>query len=319
MHEPGVELMSDPAKPRQLKAKSDLARRVSSGLVLGSVALLTTWTGGVVSLAAFLVLGLFVLVEWERLTGQSSPRRLLFGVAIVCVAAAIAHWVGPVSGASFATALLFVALGTALLEVKGRWSATGIAYASWLVVSLVSLRGHDAIGLSAIFLVFAAVWATDSAAFFVGKSLKGPKLLPAISPNKTWSGAIAGVLAAVIISVLYIVWADGWVSSGALWLDEDPGQFSAQPSIATLIYLGLLAFALSVAAQIGDLVESALKRKFGAKDSGKILPGHGGVMDRVDGLVFASCLAFLIGLSAKGDGTVSEGLFAFGALFLQIV
>jgi phosphatidate cytidylyltransferase len=152
--------------------------------------------------------------------------------------------------------------------------------------------------------VFAAVWATDIAAYFGGRTLGGPKLMPSVSPNKTWSGAISGALAAMVICIGYIAWADVHVSA------RSAGHAMTWVSVA---YIGLMALALSIASQAGDLFESGLKRRFGAKDSGTLLPGHGGFMDRVDGLVFASAAAFLIGLSLKGQGTVAEGLLTLGS------
>ncbi len=289
--------------PKPDKPRSELVKRVLSGAVLGVVALVTTWTGGVVLVVAFSLLGLFVLAEWEQLTDAGSQRRLLGGMVVVAGAGAVAYLFGPVEGMAVAIGLLFVALGAALLESPRRWSMTGIAYASWLVIALVSLRGHDAVGLSAILFVFAAVWATDIAAYFGGRAMGGPKLMPSVSPNKTWSGAISGALAAIITCVGYLFLADPHVAGR-------PG--GVVHGFGSVLYAAAMALILSVAAQAGDLFESGLKRRFGAKDSGTLLPGHGGFMDRVDGLVFASAAAFLIGMSLKGQGTVAEGLLLWG-------
>jgi phosphatidate cytidylyltransferase len=300
--------MTAPIPPNSHKASvgrplSELTKRVLSGIVLMIVALVTTWTGGLVLVFAFSVLSFFVLIEWERLTGPNSQRRLVLGMLVVGAAASIAYFFGPVAAMAVGIGSLFVALGAALLESPKRWSLTGVAYASWLVVSLVSLRGHDSVGLSAILFVFAAVWATDIAAYFGGRAIGGPKLMPSVSPNKTWSGAISGALAAILVCVGYIAWADVHVSARTS---------SLALTLVSVGYIALMALALSVASQAGDLFESGLKRRFGAKDSGTLLPGHGGFMDRVDGLVFASAAAFLIGLSLKGQGTVAEGLLTLG-------
>lgn len=293
----------------------ELGKRIASGLGLVVIALAASWTGGLIALATFCLLGLFVLAEWERLTRSASRNRLIIGMLVVAAAGALAHYGGPVIALAFATALLFLALGSALLESHRRWSFTGIAYAAWLVVSLVSLRGHDAGGLSALLFVFIAVWATDIAAYFGGRAMGGPKLMPSISPKKTWSGAISGLVATLIAAALYLVWVLPKVDGSATWLAHmaDPSQ---QTGLAfTLVLAGLL----SIAAQAGDLFESGLKRRFGAKDSGTILPGHGGFMDRVDGLVFASTAAFLFGLSFKGQGTVAQGVFALGSSWTQLL
>ena len=290
--------MGAPAKPSRAAAVPELVQRILSGLVLMAVALVASFSGGLVFVLAFAVLGLLVLNEWERLTGLSSPRRLILGMAAILAAAAIAHLVGPLEAIAIATILTFAALTAALLENERRWSLTGTAYASWLVVSLVSLRGNDEIGLIAILFVFAVVWATDTFAYFGGRAFGGPKLLPGVSPKKTWSGAVSGVVAAVIMALSLLLLAQSMGSTPAI----------LTPRAADLAWMGALAALLSIAAQAGDLFESALKRKFGKKDSGRLLPGHGGIMDRVDGLVFASAAAFLFGLSTKGVDSVASGL-----------
>jgi phosphatidate cytidylyltransferase len=141
--------------------------------------------------------------------------------------------------------------------------------------------------------IFAVVWATDILAYFVGRALKGPKLAPSISPGKTWSGAIGGTVSGVIAGSLVTL-----------------GVFS-RLSFWTIV----IAFLLSVASQIGDLFESFIKRQFGVKDSSRLIPGHGGVMDRVDGLVFACFAAFLLTLAtaaSRGHPDISVAAFLFG-------
>lgn len=300
------EAKSDPS-PAGLSSPiglNDLTVRILSGVILVAVALLITWAGGLVAVLAVVLLGLTVLREWERLTGSTSTRRLALASVLLCLAGLVAFYLGPVLAASLATALLFAALMSSLLESRLRWTLTGLAYATWLVVSLISLRGHDAGGLSAILLVFGAVWATDTAAYFGGRRFGGPKLAPSISPNKTWSGAVSGVLATIVVCLAYVLISYGYGSEIAVGSDT--------AGLAIFLSVGL-ATLLSVVAQVGDLFESALKRRFGAKDTGTMLPGHGGFMDRVDGLVFASTAAFLIGLSSKGDGTVAAGLLMWGS------
>ena len=130
-------------------------------------------------------------------------------------------------------------------------------------------------------VLFAVVWATDVAAYFAGRLIRGPKLCPAISPNKTWSGALAGALAGTVAGVAVAV-------------------FGGIHSIAPIVIVSLL---LSVAAQLGDLFESALKRHFGVKDASHAIPGHGGLMDRLDGFIAAALAAALVGLARGGiDG-----------------
>ena len=140
----------------------------------------------------------------------------------------------------------------------------------------------------AVIFVFLVVWATDTAAYFSGRLIGGPKLAPRFSPKKTWSGAIGGASAAVVVGLMVALVAG---IEGKLWA-------------------AAIAFALSVVSQFGDLGESALKRRFDVKDSGALIPGHGGIMDRVDGLVAAMVVAVIIGLLRGGDD-IAAGLLVW--------
>ncbi len=135
-------------------------------------------------------------------------------------------------------------------------------------------------GLFIILFVFACVWGADTFAYFFGKTFGGPKLAPAISPNKTWSGFIGGFIGAIVISCLLEL------------------AFGYPIGLAAIF----LAAYLALASQMGDLFESWIKRRFGHKDSGRIIPGHGGLLDRIDGLIFAIVAAWLLSLSIAPDG-----------------
>jgi phosphatidate cytidylyltransferase len=156
------------------------------------------------------------------------------------------------------------------------------------VIAPVMLRNDAAFGFAAIVFLFVVVWLTDIVAYFVGRAAGGPKLLPRVSPNKTWSGAIGGTVAAVIGGVLVAQ------------------QFGGSPAAC-----GMLALLLSLASQVGDLAESALKRRFQVKDASGLLPGHGGLMDRLDGFVVAAVLAAAIGLLHGGLGAPARGLMVW--------
>ena len=171
--------------------------------------------------------------------------------------------------------------------VKGPvWVIAGIGYAGVMFAAPVLLRGDVELGLPAILLLFAIVWTTDILGYFAGRAFGGPKLCPAISPKKTWSGAIAGALGAAIVAL------------GAV---EVFSRFQR----GTFVGIALL---LSVAAQLGDLLESWVKRRFGAKDASQLIPGHGGVMDRLDGFWAAALLGCLIGLLRSGFDAPARGL-----------
>jgi phosphatidate cytidylyltransferase len=184
-----------------------------------------------------------------------------------------------------------VAAGAVLWEwtrlVKGTlWVTAGVFYAAAMFAAPVMLRADAQYGLFAIVLLFAIVWSTDIFGYFAGRAIGGPKLLPSVSPKKTWSGAIVGTLGAMLVAV----------AVASLF-----GSFHA----GTIAAVALL---LSVCAQIGDLFESFVKRKCGAKDSSQLIPGHGGVMDRLDGFWAAALAGCLIGVLRGGIADAARGL-----------
>ena len=154
------------------------------------------------------------------------------------------------------------------------WAFAGILYIGWLLSYILELRGLGN-GRSWVFLVLFATFGSDSAAFFIGRAIGKHKLAPTISPNKTWEGAIGGLLGAVIISLLFLL--------------PTPVQLSTSLTWWQTVILGLL---ISIFGQLGDLVESLLKRNVGVKDSGKLIPGHGGLLDRMDSIVFAVVVVY---------------------------
>jgi len=173
---------------------------------------------------------------------------------------------------------------TALVTGPG-WIVAGIGYASVLLAAPMVLRADGEFGFLAILNLFAIVWTTDILGYFAGRAFGGPKLLPAVSPKKTWSGAIAGTLGAMMVAVLI--------------------AFSFRINMPAIAMLALL---LSVMAQLGDLLESWVKRKFGAKDASHLIPGHGGVMDRLDGFWAAALAGCVIGLLRGGLDGAARGL-----------
>ncbi|UIY30829.1 phosphatidate cytidylyltransferase [Neorhizobium galegae] len=274
---------------------AELKRRIASALVLAVVVLTATWYGGLAFRIVAAAMAVLIYYEWSTITraAERDFRANAFGwVAIFLIAIDLVVDEGelsvPILGGAIVTALLLV-----LLRRGSWWLPGGILYAGLSGISLAAIRAEDQAGFVATLFIFAVVWATDILAYFVGRALKGPKLAPRISPGKTWSGAIGGTVSGVI-------------ASSALTL----GVFS-RLSIWTVA----IAFLLSVASQIGDLFESFIKRRFGVKDSSHLIPGHGGVMDRVDGLVFACFAAFLLTLvytAMTGHLDVSVASFLFG-------
>lgn len=250
----------------------ELRQRILSGIVMAAVVLFATWFGGLAFRTLSAAIALLVYYEWSTITRLAKGELVLGWGAIVLIAAAILA-----GSTGFALILLGVFLLVSFVmaiaaEEAKVWLPAGIFYAGLSGISLAAIRGADASGFAAMLFVFALVWATDILAYFVGRTLGGPKLAPKISPGKTWSGAIGGTISAVVVG-----------SAVALSITN------AEP-----IWVVTAAFALSVASQAGDLFESFIKRRFGVKDSSHLIPGHGGVMDRVDGLVIACFAAFLL-------------------------
>lgn len=223
----------------------------------------------------------------------ASRRELLLraasGVLLAFGAIFIAWWGGAIFvGFWIAAAALILLEWTKIVWPSPQrvpWLAAGVVYAAVCAGAPILLRSSYDFGLHAILFLFAVVWTTDIAGYVVGRLVGGPKLWPAVSPKKTWSGAIGGVAGAVIFG-------------GALV------HFSGIP----VGFVAVLAAVLSIAAQGGDLAESALKRRFGVKDASQIIPGHGGVMDRLDGFIVAALVAAVIGLARGGFDQPGRGL-----------
>ena len=263
--------------PRQL---SNLQLRVASAVVLAAVVLALTFLGGPAFRVLAALISAAMLYEWTRMVRPRAGAPLSYlpeGLMGLFVVALVAGLPAPVLWLSVAT-LLAAAAAAAMLRGGAPWEPAGLAYAMLPAAALALLRGDDFAGLVAILFLFAVVWATDILAYFVGRAVGGPKLAPSISPGKTWSGAVGGALGGVA-GGLALLWG-----VGAPWA----------PALA------LVALALSVVSQLGDLFKSWVKRRFGAKDSSRLIPGHGGVLDRVDGLVAAAVALYLIGWASAG-------------------
>jgi phosphatidate cytidylyltransferase len=248
---------------------------LASALVLAAVALLaliaSPWTFLLLVLAAAPV----VAWEWGRLVRGTSFDLTMLIQALGVAALAILVTLGRPDLALIALVAAFAAVGLASFASNTiGWSMAGLAYAAFPAWALVWLRSDQALGATAVLYLFAIAWTTDTASYAAGRLLGGPKLAPRISPRKTWSGFIIGAAVPAFI---------GYAFSFVL------GGTSALRLVAVSV-------ALALACQIGDLVESAAKRHFGAKDMSQLIPGHGGLLDRIDGLLMAAVVASLIAL-----------------------
>jgi len=267
-----------------VSGRSELALRICSALMLVPLAVAAAYVGGVAFALFWCAAAAVTLWEWILLVAASHRRAAM---TIGAASLGLAFAAGRHIGAAFAA----LALGTGIvagLAPAGRWIwlAAGIPYSAAIAMSPIVLRRDPGYGFLAIMFLFAVVWGTDTAAYFIGRAIGGARLVPRVSPNKTWSGALAGVAAAALAGVIV----------------ARAGGIMGLPAVAALAAL------LSIVAQGGDLFESFLKRKFGAKDSGRLIPGHGGLMDRLDGFVAAGALAALIGVARGGLETPGRGL-----------
>jgi len=280
---------ADALPPGQPGGPSNLTLRVVSAIVLALLALGLTFLGGLPFRLFAAVLAALVFYEWTAMQPAESRIHEIVSWAVLAV-----FLLALLAGVS-APAALAILIVCCLITIvhsgfsgDSHWSAYGIAYAGIPAVALAHLRGDDSAGLIAILFLYAVVWATDILAYFVGRAFGGPKLAPAISPGKTWSGALGGALGGVVAGIVTAY------SAGAAM------SFAAVTALALL---------LSIVSQAGDLFESAVKRRRGVKDSGALIPGHGGIMDRVDGLVAAAVLLYLIGVVFSELGAPA-GLFS---------
>jgi phosphatidate cytidylyltransferase len=277
---------------------NNLALRVASAAVLVPLALISAFIGGWLFVAVCALAAGVVLWEWTALVaGHADLRILVPGLTGLAIAGALigVNLTAAAAGVIAIEAVL-AALAAAAAPPRGDdtlspivWAGSGVLYAGVALLGPTFLRSDPHWGLTALLFLFAVVWITDIFAFFGGRTVGGPLLSPAVSPNKTWSGAIAGLAGGVAAGVA-VAYASG---------------------IGKLGIIGVMALVLSVLSQAGDLFESAVKRHFGVKDAGQLIPGHGGLMDRVDGFVFAALAALLIGIVHTGTAAPAGGLLVW--------
>lgn len=220
-------------------------------------------------------------------SGSELRLRVLSG-AVLALAAIVAAWWG---GLPLALFWLAAAVGVflewwRLVGPRPWWRAVGFLYAAAVVVPVIVLRADPVAGLAALLWLFAVVWGSDVMAYVCGRTIGGPKLAPALSPKKTWSGFLGGTVSAAILGTIV-------------------AAFAGAPSLAPVTIVSFLA---AVATQAGDLFESGLKRRFGVKDAGHLIPGHGGLMDRLDGFIIAGVLALMVGVARGGVSNAGQGV-----------
>jgi phosphatidate cytidylyltransferase len=267
--------------------RHNLLLRIVASLVMAPLAIAMAYAGGWLwtGLVALASIGLYV--EWLTVTGGRNLPLVVLGTLALLGA-------GWLEAAHFdlVSVSAVIVLGVIVAAIFSRdrrgWAVLGIGYSFAALIASCMVRRDPVSGFAALMLVLLVVWATDIGGYFAGRLIGGPKLWPQVSPKKTWAGAVGGFVASLAV-------AAGFAAFG----------------LGKMIPLLLLATGLSIAAQLGDLFESAVKRKFGVKDSSHIIPGHGGLMDRLDGFVAAVVVAAVFGfLRGSADG-VGHGLMVW--------
>jgi phosphatidate cytidylyltransferase len=297
----------------------DLGKRIASGIVMALLAVAAVVLGGWPFVLFWAAAAVGIFWEWSAIVAGGAVAARVVGVAAL-IAAALAAGAGQIYAAAMALAAGAAAVAAwdrghpapppypPPLAGEGRvgeagetpavpacapgrrgWAAAGVAYAGIALIAPLVLRRDHELGLLAMLFLFAVVWSTDILGYFVGRAIGGPRLAPRISPKKTWSGACSGALGALAagLTVVYIA-----------------GNTALLPVVG-------VALALSIASQAGDLFESAVKRRFEVKDASHLIPGHGGLMDRLDGFIAASGVAALVGIMRGGLDASARGLLSW--------
>lgn len=264
---------------RSLKFNLDWITRPLFGVVLAAVAIGSIAAGAVAFAAVTSIAAVAAAREWQRMVGQKSLSREFFASAVAIVAALFVTATLPVSP----LALAIVVAGALVVYVsapdaQALWRAGGVLYIGVPSLLIIALRATAPAGAWLVIGLMLAVWATDTGALIAGNLIGGPKLAPVLSPNKTWAGTLGGIAIAAIVESIYVGILGGNIALAALY-----------------------AVMVAIAAHAGDLFESWVKRRFRIKDSGGLIPGHGGVLDRVDSTLAAGALVAILVLAFGFD------------------
>jgi phosphatidate cytidylyltransferase len=269
------------------RGSRNLLTRVIAALILAPAAIAIAWAGGWLWAGLVTMASIGLYIEWLMIVGAGRNAGV---IATGTAALSLAGFC--LASGRIEAALVTVALGVVSVAVispgKRGWVAVGLCYAALAEIGSVLVRVDQVWGFVALVLVLLVVWVTDIGGYFAGRGIGGPKLWPRVSPKKTWAGAIGGFILSLAIAGAFAGFGFG--------------------KMGPLLLLGAV---LSIASQFGDLFESAVKRRFGVKDSSQIIPGHGGLLDRLDGFVYAIVLAALIGVLRGGVDGVGRGLMVW--------
>ncbi|MFL6814009.1 MAG: phosphatidate cytidylyltransferase [Bradyrhizobium sp.] len=280
-----TETKAAPAAPEQ--GSRNLLMRFIAALVLAPAAIAIAYAGGWLWSALVTLAAIGLYVEWLMIVGAARETRVVASGGVALAIAGFCFAAGRIDASLVALVVGFAAVAW-LAPERRHWAVPGFLYAAAAEIASVLVRLDQGQGFTALTFVLLIVWVTDIAGYFVGRGMGGPKLWPRVSPKKTWAGALGGFAASLGVSA-------GFAGMGL-------GRTGP---------ILLVGAALSIASQLGDLFESAVKRRFGVKDSSQLIPGHGGLMDRLDGFVAAVVLAAILGLLRSGADGVGRGLMVW--------
>ena len=269
--------------PDAAKASSNLFIRVVAALILAPLTIMVVFAGGWLWILLVTALAVGLFYEWHAIVNAKREPRV-FAVGVIGLELiGLALWFGW-NGVAFVTAIIAPTLIAFLSAERRGWNVGGFVYAAAALIASVLVRFDPAIGFYALVYPLLIVWVTDIGGYFAGRTFGGPKLAPRISPKKTWAGALGGLALSIVIAL-----AATWLGWGRL---------------VPMLVIGIL---LSIVSQFGDLFESWVKRQFDVKDSSQIIPGHGGLLDRLDGFVAAIVFAAIFGFMRAGLDGVGRG------------
>ena len=280
------------AAARTEQGARNLLMRIAAAMVLAPLAIAAVYAGGWFWIVPVTAVAIGLCLEWLTVIHAEHERPAMVCGPVALATAGVSFGLGwiEVSWLAVAAGLVAVVL---LSRQARRWTAAGFLYAAAALMASLLVRRDVEMGFVALLFVLAVVWATDIGGYFAGRGIGGPKLWPTVSPKKTWAGAIGGFTASLAVALLVAIF--------------DPHRGAPLLALRTGPLLALAAV-LSIAAQFGDLFESAVKRRFGVKDSSHLIPGHGGLMDRLDGFIAAIVLAAILGVLRGGADGIARGL-----------
>ena len=265
----------------------NLVMRIAVAAVLIPLAIAIAYAGGWLWTALVTLAAIGLFLEWLAIVGLAGATRVTVPGVTALAVAGLCFAIGRLDVALIVLGIGLVAVASIAPERRG-WAAAGFLYAAAAEIASVLVRLDPAKGFAALMFVLLIVWVTDSGGYFAGRGIGGPKLWPRVSPKKTWAGAVGGFAASLAVAAGFAMF--------------DLGRIGP---------LLMLSGALSAVSQLGDLFESAVKRRFGVKDSSHIIPGHGGLMDRLDGFIAAVVVAALFGFLRSGADGVGRGLMVW--------